>query len=286
MDKTQASKTAVSAKKKKTSVIRSTVSIKCAKKPKKKTQKSAERKDEMAHVRNFKSLQITAPKVADKPTVKSPFVKINDDGTSEVVNSVKELKLDVTTSQESDFKQPGMFSSVFHPKFKDDVIDPTWICVFCKLGPPKRCDLGDLFGPDYTDVNQQGTAAKIARKLTMRLRSDARSQSSTSAAAKDNKASFDQCGMSMTADGKSFEFWYHEDCIVWCNGVHMGAGNAIVGVENAVWSHLENRCSICSKFGAMLSCLDWKCKIKAHCPCAVDAGWRLTDEFQSFCEKH
>lgn len=288
MDKIQASKSAVSAaKKKKTNVVRNTASIKPTKKPKKKAQKCPEWKDDMDHVRNFKSLRVTAPKAKEESTVKGPFVKINDDGTSKVVNSVNELKFDVATSQEADFKKPGMFNSVFHPKFKDEVVDTTWICVFCKLGPNRR-SLGDLFGPDYTDVNQQGAAAKIARKLTMRLRSGNRSQPSTSAAAaaKDNKVSFDQCGMSMTADSKSFEFWYHEDCMVWCNGVYMGAGNEIVGIENAVWSHLEYRCVICSKFGAILSCLDRKCKIKAHFPCAVDAGWRITDEFQSFCEKH
>lgn len=92
-------------------------------------------------------------------------------------------------------------------------------------------------------------------------------------------------GMSKVSE-TSYEVWVHEDCVVWSSGVYI-IGARIVGLDTAVWSSTRYKCSICSKNGAMISCLQRGCAEKAHISCARTQGWDLNEnEFKSTCEKH
>lgn len=92
-------------------------------------------------------------------------------------------------------------------------------------------------------------------------------------------------GMSKVSE-TSYEVWVHEDCVVWSSGVYI-IGARIVGLDTAVWSSTRYKCSICSKNGAMISCLQRGCVEKAHISCARTQGWDLNEnEFKSTCEKH
>lgn len=84
----------------------------------------------------------------------------------------------------------------------------------------------------------------------------------------------------------AYEVWAHEDCVVWSSGVHI-IGTRIIGLEAAVWCSTRHFCSICSKHGAVLSCLQRGCKDEAHVSCAKQSEWTLCEQsFKSRCAKH
>lgn len=84
----------------------------------------------------------------------------------------------------------------------------------------------------------------------------------------------------------SYEVWAHEDCVVWSAGVHI-IGARIVGLEAAVWGSTRHQCTICSQYGAVLSCFNRKCAEEAHAPCAQRSQWLLDEKnFKIRCNKH
>lgn len=88
------------------------------------------------------------------------------------------------------------------------------------------------------------------------------------------------------ANENSYEVWAHEDCVVWSSGVHI-IGTRIVGLEAAVWSSSKHKCSVCSEYGSVLSCLQRGCKDEVHVPCAKRTNWDLCEiQFKSWCAKH
>lgn len=92
-------------------------------------------------------------------------------------------------------------------------------------------------------------------------------------------------GMTQASDS-SHEVWAHEDCIVWASGVHI-IGARVVGLEAAVWGSVRHQCSVCQKYGAMLSCLHRSCNNEVHVPCAKRSDWDLNEHsFQSRCREH
>uniref|UniRef100_A0A182K820 PHD-type domain-containing protein n=1 Tax=Anopheles christyi TaxID=43041 RepID=A0A182K820_9DIPT len=87
------------------------------------------------------------------------------------------------------------------------------------------------------------------------------------------------------ASDNTYEVWTHEDCLVWAPGVYM-VGTRIVGLEAAIWNCCRHQCQLCRHYGAVLSCLHQGCHAKAHYICAHKQNWRMTEDFQSFCERH
>lgn len=92
-------------------------------------------------------------------------------------------------------------------------------------------------------------------------------------------------GMIKTSEG-NYETWVHEDCVIWTPNIFI-IGSRLTGLEEAIWYSISHKCCYCSKFGALLCCLQRDCKIMAHVPCARDLNWLLDEStFWTVCNKH
>lgn len=250
-----------------------------------------------------------------KPDV-APFVQIQKDGTFSIVNqtvngdddiekSVNKSKKPTNTDKHKAIR--GLHVSTLSNKYDADKRDATWVCVFCKLGPHKY-KLGDLFGPyvisrtseEYSlcledpanDVFRQKNKNKFTKvpptpptpeksKKKRKLIDSSSKTSTTSNGAVGIEEVFN--GMSKV-DDNNFEVWFHEDCLVWANGVYM-IGTKVIGMEAAIWMSTRYRCAYCLKNGSMLSCLSRECNKAAHVYCARKS-WKLDDDFKTFCDLH
>lgn len=253
-----------------------------------------------------------------KPDV-APFVQIQKDGTFAIVNQTANGDDDTEKSVNKSKKGAnadknkvirGLHVSTLSIKYDADKRDTTWVCVFCKLGPHKH-KLGDLFGPyiisktseDYThclqdpakDIFRQKNNNKFSKAALSpppvpekskkkRKLNDSSSRSLTSPSADEAVPNDDLFAGMSKVDDNNFEVWFHEDCIVWSNGVYI-IGTKIIGMEAAIWSCTRNRCAYCEKNGAMLSCLSRDCGKSAHFGCARK-DWKLDDDFKTYCALH
>lgn len=250
-----------------------------------------------------------------KPDV-APFVQIQKDGSFAIVNqtvngdddadkSVNKSKKGANADKHKVIR--GLHVSTLSNKYDADKRDATWVCVFCKLGPHKH-KLGDLFGPyiisktsaEYShcledpanDVFRQKNKNKFSKvpptpptpeksKKKRKLNDSSSKNLTATNESTSNEELFN--GMSRV-DENNFEVWFHEDCIAWANGVYI-IGTKIIGMEAAIWSSTRHFCAYCLKNGSMLSCLSRECHKAAHVYCARK-GWRLDEDFKSFCELH
>lgn len=251
-----------------------------------------------------------------KPDV-APFVLIQKDGSFAIVNqtangdddtekSVNKTKKSSGVDKNKTKAMRGLHVSTLSNKYDADKRDATWVCVFCKLGPHKH-KLGDLFGPyiisttskDHenclqdpaTDIFRQSNKNKFTKigspppspekpKKKRKLNDSSVKDVPASAPVGNDEI---HNGMSRV-DETNFEVWFHEDCIVWASGVYI-IGTKIMGMESAIWSSTRYRCAYCNKNGAMVSCLERECRKPAHIGCSR-TGWKLNDEFKTFCELH
>ncbi|XP_032500990.1 transcription factor 20 isoform X3 [Phocoena sinus] len=69
----------------------------------------------------------------------------------------------------------------------------------------------------------------------------------------------------------SNEFWVHEGCILWANGIYLVCGR-LYGLQEALEIAREMKCSHCQEAGATLGCYNKGCSFRYHYPCAIDAG--------------
>ena len=248
-----------------------------------------------------------------KPDV-APFVQIQKDGSFAIVNqtvngdddtekSVNKSKKGISIDKHKAIR--GLHVSTLSNKYDADKRDMSWICVFCKLGPHKH-KLGDLFGPyiisktseefsqclqdPATDIFRQKNKNKLSKvpptpPTPEKSKKKRKLNDSKNAPVVNGSVSTDELfnGMSKI-DENNFEVWFHEDCIVWANGVYI-IGTKIIGMEAAIWNSTRYRCAYCLKNGAMLSCLSRDCNKTAHVWCARN-GWKLDEEFKTFCELH
>ncbi|XP_063252149.1 transcription factor 20 isoform X3 [Prinia subflava] len=84
----------------------------------------------------------------------------------------------------------------------------------------------------------------------------------------------------------SNEFWVHEGCILWANGIYLVCGR-LYGLQEAVEIAREMKCSYCQEPGATLGCYNKGCSFRYHYPCAIDADCLLNEEnFSVRCPKH
>ncbi|XP_043930592.1 transcription factor 20 isoform X2 [Protopterus annectens] len=84
----------------------------------------------------------------------------------------------------------------------------------------------------------------------------------------------------------SSEFWVHEACILWANGVYLVCGK-LYGLLEAVDVAREMKCSHCQEPGATLGCYSKGCTFRYHYMCAIDADCLLNEEnFSMRCSKH
>lgn len=84
----------------------------------------------------------------------------------------------------------------------------------------------------------------------------------------------------------SNEFWVHEGCILWANGIYLVCGR-LYGLQEAVEIAKEMKCSHCQEPGATLGCYNKGCSFRYHYPCAINADCLLNEEnFSVRCPKH
>ncbi|XP_075409785.1 transcription factor 20 isoform X2 [Tenrec ecaudatus] len=84
----------------------------------------------------------------------------------------------------------------------------------------------------------------------------------------------------------SNEFWVHEGCILWANGIYLVCGR-LYGLQEALEIAREMKCSHCQEAGATLGCYNKGCSFRYHYPCAIDADCLLhEDNFSLRCPKH
>ncbi|KAM8930006.1 transcription factor 20 [Pelodytes ibericus] len=84
----------------------------------------------------------------------------------------------------------------------------------------------------------------------------------------------------------SNEFWMHEGCVLWANGVYFVCGR-LYGLQKAMDIATEMKCSHCQETGATLGCYYKGCACCYHLPCAMDSECLLNEEnFSVRCPKH
>uniref|UniRef100_A0A8C5PTW2 Transcription factor 20 n=1 Tax=Leptobrachium leishanense TaxID=445787 RepID=A0A8C5PTW2_9ANUR len=84
----------------------------------------------------------------------------------------------------------------------------------------------------------------------------------------------------------SNEFWMHEGCVLWANGVYLVCGR-LYGLQEAIDIAREMKCSHCQEAGATLGCYNKGCACCYHFPCAMDSECLLNEEnFSVRCPKH
>ncbi|KAM5148448.1 transcription factor 20 isoform 2-T2 [Mantella aurantiaca] len=84
----------------------------------------------------------------------------------------------------------------------------------------------------------------------------------------------------------SNEFWMHEGCVLWANGVYLVCGR-LYGLQEALDIAREMNCAYCQEPGATLGCYNKGCACCYHFPCAMDSECLLSEEnFSVRCPKH
>lgn len=84
----------------------------------------------------------------------------------------------------------------------------------------------------------------------------------------------------------SNEFWMHEACVHWANGVYFVCGR-LYGLQEACDVAREMICAHCQEPGATLGCFNKGCVCCYHFPCAMDSECLLNEEnFSVRCPKH
>jgi len=143
---------------------------------------------------------------------------------------------------------------------KSNVQDSSWVCIFCKE-PSHHKGLGDLFGPyfitidkklssnltDTTDNKSMGSSELADRLKGNKNESDKRRRSDNSDSS-DKKSSRSGTNTSELTESSEMakenttqqqkEIWFHEDCLVWSNGVYL-IGNSIRNMEEVVKDCLD-----------------------------------------------
>lgn len=115
-----------------------------------------EKRSKKEDVTSSPNLAVVLQPVETTLRSKGPFVHVNADGSTNVINapiaedvaeSKAKLKKGFVSQTNNDrSKVRGLHLSTLSMKYDADTTDKTWICVFCKMGP-HRFGLGDLFGP-------------------------------------------------------------------------------------------------------------------------------------------
>lgn len=159
--------------------------------------------------------------------------------------------------------QKKKFPSVSLSQTNTSIKDATWVCVFCKQGPHYK-RLGDLFGPYFiAQETRQATPSSSSQLLIdreiktesgegilpstpeklseKRKRSDGNETSNNTPEKRVKQSSSTNCddtGDLSSSNNCSQEIWFHENCLVWCNGVFMVA-KEIRNMDEAIHDSAE-----------------------------------------------
>ena len=108
--------------------------------------------------------------------------------------------------------------------------DSTWICIFCKRQSHFK-QLGDLFGPHelICDKNLDNSTNNLINNNSFNTQPSTSSYSSNHN--NNNSWSFNNSAAATTTSRN--EIWFHEDCIIWSNGIYL-AGNRVRNIDEIV----------------------------------------------------
>lgn len=145
----------------------------------------------------------------------------------------------------------------------NDLNRANWVCILCH----KMCHyrgLGDLFGPYTIDLSDKAATSGEPTKII---------------APKKSKYSL------LNHDYSNKEYWIHEDCLVWSEGVHM-IGTKIHKLEEVIKASLNQNCFLCKTKGATIGCCGKGCRRKFHYICAKEGKCLFVEEnFSLKCDK-
>ncbi|XP_076001014.1 histone-lysine N-methyltransferase 2C isoform X3 [Genypterus blacodes] len=71
---------------------------------------------------------------------------------------------------------------------------------------------------------------------------------------------------------ESGQFWAHQSCALWSEGVCEGEGQSLLNVDRAIDSGSTKHCAYCKRLGASIKCCAEGCAQFYHYPCAGAAG--------------
>lgn len=195
------------------------------------------------------------------------------------VNSIKSPK-------RRKLSNPGLPVKRISVRPRRGIDGESWVCSLCGKRSGYNL-LGDLYGPYKAKCAKEKTDSspvkdsKVSPKLSL---SDRKSNTSSDASSErksscspDAKEEVETCDV---------ELWVHRDCSVWSPGVFM-LGRTVHGLEQAVESAAQHKCTKCLEVGATLACFKRGCNQMFHFACARDAGSSFVeDNFTIFCPAH
>ncbi|XP_041659164.1 histone-lysine N-methyltransferase 2C isoform X2 [Cheilinus undulatus] len=71
---------------------------------------------------------------------------------------------------------------------------------------------------------------------------------------------------------ESGQYWAHQSCALWSEGVCEGEGQSLLNVDRAIDSGSTKHCAYCKRLGASIKCCAEGCAQLYHYPCAGAAG--------------
>ncbi|XP_023128509.2 histone-lysine N-methyltransferase 2C isoform X4 [Amphiprion ocellaris] len=71
---------------------------------------------------------------------------------------------------------------------------------------------------------------------------------------------------------ESGQYWAHQSCALWSDGVCEGEGQSLLNVDRAIDSGSTKHCAYCKRLGASIKCCAEGCAQLYHYPCAGAAG--------------
>ena len=80
--------------------------------------------------------------------------------------------------------------------------------------------------------------------------------------------------------------WVHVNCALWSYDVYETVGGMLVNVQKAYLNAQCQRCTICEKIGATLSCFKQRCNAIFHLPCASRSGCAFFPDKTFYCIQH
>ncbi|XP_022103451.1 retinoic acid-induced protein 1-like [Acanthaster planci] len=82
------------------------------------------------------------------------------------------------------------------------------------------------------------------------------------------------------------EYWVHEDCVIWTQGVYV-VGGTLYGLAESIKATQSVACFECKDTGASLGCMSKGCKKTYHYVCALKAECQLqVDNYSMICPQH
>uniref|UniRef100_A0AAQ5ZWI3 [histone H3]-lysine(4) N-methyltransferase n=1 Tax=Amphiprion ocellaris TaxID=80972 RepID=A0AAQ5ZWI3_AMPOC len=145
------------------------------------------------------------------------------------------------------------------------------LCAFCYCGGRSLLGQGDL---QVFSITSQ-LDALFSRKAEGGSTSDSSDGDKTTQPKMKSKVIFltsIQCQSHLFCLEISGQYWAHQSCALWSDGVCEGEGQSLLNVDRAIDSGSTKHCAYCKRLGASIKCCAEGCAQLYHYPCAGAAG--------------